>query len=181
MAEPKRPRLFSFSREVELDNLASWVEDPAERDLLIAVIDGFLEVVRTRRLSAEALAPVVAAAGHPSENVRGIGITRLVVLAHYFDEALTALRDLAHHPDEGVRLYACAASANAPPEAVADLVARYLVDPAWEVRKAAANVCTTQRTEALEQLVADRLEHERDARVRVVLALAHRFQLGQRT
>lgn len=177
MAERKRPRLFSFGREVELNNLESWVDDPDERALLVAVIDGFLEVVRTRRLSPESLAPVVAAAGHPSESVRGVGITRLVVLTHYFPEALEAYRELAHHPDPGVRLYACSSLANAPDDP--DLLERFLADPAWEVRKAAANVCTTQRTDALHAIVERRLAVERDARVRVVLALARRFQAGQ--
>lgn len=179
MPERKRPRLFSFGREIELNNLESWVDDPDERALLVAVIDGFLEIVRTRRITLAWLAPVVAAAGHPSENVRGVGITRLVVLAHYFDEALQAYRELAHHPDPQVRLYACSSMANAPDDL--DLLARYLADPAWEVRKAAAHVCTTQRTEALRDLVVARLTSERDARVRVVLELARRFQGGDRT
>jgi HEAT repeat protein len=181
MSERKRPRLFSFGRDIELNNLDSWVEDPSERALLIQVIDAFLEVVRTRKVTPETLAPVVAAAGHPAENVRGVGITRLVVLAHYFPEALDALRDISHHPDDGVRLYACSSLANAPEDALPELLIRYLNDPAWEVRKAAANVCTTQRTGPLDALVRQRLATERDARVKVVLELARRFQAGHRS
>ncbi|MEZ4317543.1 MAG: HEAT repeat domain-containing protein [Myxococcota bacterium] len=175
----KRPRLFSFGRETELANLDAWVEDGAQRALLVEVIDAFIEITRTRKLAIENLAPIVSAAVHPSVNVRAIGVTRLVVLSHYFEEALQAFGGLVGHADPGVRLYACASLANAPEEALPDLLGRFLVDPSWEVRKSAAQVCTSSKSDALLALVEERLLVERDARVRVVLELATRFQRDQ--
>ncbi|MCB9677319.1 MAG: HEAT repeat domain-containing protein [Alphaproteobacteria bacterium] len=180
MSGRKRPRLFSFGRETELANLDSWVEDADQRALLVSVVDAFIEVTRTRKLAPENLAPVLAAAVHPSENVRAIGITRLAVLTHYFPEALAAFGNLVHHSDPGVRLYACASLANAPEEALPDLLRDFLADPSWEVRKSAAQVCATTKAAEILTLVDQRLQRERDARVRVVLELAARFQRDQR-
>lgn len=180
MAGRKRPRLFSFGREIELANLESWVEDPDQRDLLVNVIDAFLEITRTRKLTDATLAPIEMAASHASPSVRAIGVTRLVVLAHYFEPADLAYAGLAQHPDDAVRLYACSSLANAPESLVLQMIGDFLQDPAWEVRKAAAQVCTAFRLAEILTCVQKRLGEERDARVRVVLELALRFQHDQR-
>jgi HEAT repeat protein len=168
--------LFSFGREIELANLDSWVDDPAHRALLVEVVDAFIEVTRTRKLSPERLAPVVAAASHPAESVRALGITRLVVLAHYFDDACAALAGLVQHPDADVRRFAVSSLANAPEQAVVDGLTIASRDADWQIRKAAAQVGTAFRAEPVAALLRGWSAHERDARVRVVLDLAIAFQ-----
>jgi len=79
----KKPRLFSFSREVEIANFEEVVTDPHERRVLEGMVDGFLEICRTQAVSAETLGAVACAARHPSPYVRGVGITRLTVLADF--------------------------------------------------------------------------------------------------
>jgi len=176
----KRPRLFSFGREIELANLDTWVEDADQRALLEAVVDAFIEITRTRKLADDTLAPIVTAASHSIENVRAIGIIRLVVMSHYFPDARTAFTELALHEDQGVRLYACASLGGAPEQLLPEMLHTFLSDTSWEVRKSAGQVCTTMQDDELLALVNHQLTVERDARVRVVLELAKRFQQGVR-
>lgn len=164
-----KPRLFSFGRETELANLAAWVADPDQRDVLVDVVDAFIEVSRTRRVTDETLEPIVRASCHPAETVRALAITRLVVMAHYFEEALQALVQVAGHTNPQVRLFATSSLANAPEAGQDQLLPGLLVDPDWQVRKAAAQVCgSTGRLDALRA----RLPNESDARVRIALELA---------
>ncbi len=179
MSGRKRPRLFSFGREIELANLDTWVDDPDHRALLVKVVDAFIEVTRTRKLSADNLTPIVQASMHPAESVRALGITRLVVLAHYFDDAANALAGLMQHPDADVRRFAVSSLANAPEQAVVDGLTAAADDDDWQVRKAAAQVGTAMRSEAVAGVVSAWVARERDARVRVVLELAEEFQQEQ--
>ena len=176
MGARKRPRLFSFGREIELANLDSWVDDPEHRALLVQVVDAFIGVTRTRKLSPEALEPILEAAAHPAESVRALGITRLVVLAHYFDTACTALAGLLAHVDPAVRRFAVSSLANAPEQAVVDGLTTASSDADWQIRKAAAQVGMAMRSEPVSAVLDAWSARERDARVKVVLDLAREFQ-----
>jgi len=172
----RKPRLFSFSREVEIANFAEVVSAPEDRRALEALIDAFVEICRSHTVTPHTLAAVTQAARHGSEYVRGVGITRLAVLTHYFDEAAADLAQIAQDDDETVRLYACAAMANTPEAIGRPLLERALSDPAWRVRKAAAQAAGAVVWPALLPALTRRLEREGDARVAVVLRLAIAFQ-----
>lgn len=172
----KKPRLFSFSREVEIANFEEVVTDPEERRALVAIVDAFLEICRTQAVTPETLLPIARGCRHPSPYVRGSAITRLTVLTHYFDEALGVLEQAARDEDEEVRLYACAALPNTPDDVAVPLIARALADPSWRVRKAAAVASGAMANAELLPILQERLEVETDARVKVQLGLAADFQ-----
>ena len=172
----RKPRLFSFSREVEIANFDEVVTAPEDRRALEALIDAFIAICHTQTLSPETLMPVARAAQHRSEHVRGVGITRLTVLTHYFDEAATVLERVARDAEESVRLYACAALANTPPPVGIPLIERALEDPSWRVRKAAGQAAGAVAWPELTPILNSRLAREPDARVQGVLQLAVEFQ-----
>ncbi len=172
----RKPRLFSFSREVEIANFEEVVTDPEDRRALEALINAFFAISRTHTLTPETLMPIARAARHPSEYVRGVGITRLTVLTHYFDEAATVLEQVSRDTDESVRLYACSALANTPEPVGLPLIARALEDPSWRVRKAAGQAAGAVAWPALSPVLLSRLAREPAARVRVTLQLALDFQ-----
>lgn len=172
----RKPRLFSFSRDVEIASFAEVVSDPTERALLEVLVDVFIEVCRTHQLADGALDAFARGARHPAPSVRGVALTRLTVLTHYFPEAVELLDALAADPDEELRLFACAAIANAPDAAAVPLIARAFDDPSWRVRKAAAQAAATgSRPELMDHLLRA-IPREADARVRVLLQLALDFQ-----
>ena len=142
MAAARKPRLFSFGRETELANLDAWVEDPEQQQLLVAVVDAFIEVTRTRKLTAENLAPIVVASAHPADTVRALALSRLVVMAHYFDDAHEALVALARNPSPAVRRFVAASLANAPENSRESLLPALRGDPDPTVRDAAEHATT---------------------------------------
>ncbi|MEZ4237993.1 MAG: HEAT repeat domain-containing protein [Myxococcota bacterium] len=172
----RKPRLFSFSREVEIGNFDEVVSDPEERHALEAVIDAFIEICRHQAVTPDTLLPVARGSRHASAYVRGVAITRLTVLTHYFDEAREVLNQVARDGDEEVRLYACAALPNTPDDVGVPLIGRALEDPSWRVRKAAAQAAGALATPALLPILDARLHTEPDARVKVQLQLAADFQ-----
>lgn len=175
-AHRRKPRLFSFSREVEMGLFEETVTDPDDRRALGELIDAFLEICRDQAVSPETLLRVARAARHPSPYVRGVGITRLAVLTHYFDEAVGVMEQVARDENEEVRLYACSALANTPESVAAPLVARAIEDSSWRVRKAAGQAAGAVVSAELIPVLGRRLQKEQDARVRVVLQLAIDFQ-----
>jgi hypothetical protein len=177
-ARRKKPRLFSFSREVEIGNYDELLSEPEERRALEAVVDAFIEICRTQAVSPRTLLPIARGSRHRSAYVRGIAITRLTVLTHYFDEALDVLEQVARDADEEVRLYACAALPNTPDGVGVPLIERALADDSWRVRKAAAQAAGALMAAALGPILEARLAVETDARVRVQLQLAADFQRG---
>lgn len=172
----KKPRLFSFSREVEIANFEDVLTDPEERRALVAIVDAFLDICRTQTVSADTLMPIARGCRHPSTYVRGVAITRLTVLTHYFDEALGVLESVARDEDEEVRLYACAALPNTPDGVAVPLIDRALVDKSWRVRKAAAVAAGAMAVDELLPILERSLSSEGDARVRIQLQLAADFQ-----
>lgn len=176
MRRRKRPRLFSFSRDVELDHFRGVVSDPSDQRLLEAMIDGFIEIGRTHEICDEALAPFVDGARHPLAQLRGLAFTRLSVLTHYFAEACEAFGVLCADPDPEVRRFAASALANTPPAFGTEWLDRLLADPEWTVRKAAAQTAGAVPWPGLAEIVAGHEGAEGDARVRVALSLARAFQ-----
>lgn len=172
----RKPRLFSFSREVEIGNFEEVVSDPEERRALEALVDAFLKICEAQAVTPETLMPVARAARHRSPYVRGMGITRLTVLTHYFPEAVAVLEQIARDADEEVRLYGVAALPNTPEEVAVPLVGRALEDPSWKVRKAAGQAAGALPSAELVPALARQLGRETDARVRVPLELALDFQ-----
>lgn len=166
-----RPRLFSFSREVELGHYDELVRSPEARALLERAVDAFIAICKDRMLPPERLQALVDAAVGPDPNVRMAAMNRLAVLCHYFPAPASALLEIAAHPDPDVRTLCCAAAGNAPPEVTLGVITLLLRDPLWTVRKAAAQLATTVPLPDLSPLVDAAME-ERDARVRVVLQLA---------
>jgi hypothetical protein len=172
----KKPRLFSFSREVEIGNFEDVITDPEDRRALEAVVDAFIEICRSQNVTPETLMPIARGSRHRSAYVRGVAITRLTVLTHYFDEAMGVLEQVARDPDEEVRLYACAAVPNTPDGVAVPLIERALGDESWRVRKAAAQAAGALAAKALLPILLGRLERESDARVKIQLNLAADFQ-----
>lgn len=174
-----RPRLFSFSREIELGHYDEIVRSGEARAALEAVVDAFIEVCGDRRLTPARLRPIADAAGHADLHVRIAAMHRLAVLCHDFEEAVEALAAFPDHPDPDVRLLACASLANVPARVAAPLLARYLQDPVWLIRKSAGQVASAVPMPGLLTTLTSALQQERDARVRVVLQLARGFQEEQ--
>ncbi|MEQ1502989.1 MAG: HEAT repeat domain-containing protein [Myxococcota bacterium] len=175
----KKPRLFSFSREVEVGNFDEVLTDPEERRSLEAVVDAFIEICRTQTVTSDTLMPIARGSRHKSAYVRGVAITRLTVLTHYFDEAMDVLEQVARDPDEEVRLYACAALPNTPDGVAVPLIERALDDASWRVRKAAAQAAGALWAPALLPILDRHLGTEADARVKIPLQLAAEFQRHQ--
>jgi HEAT repeats len=179
-ARRKRPRLFSFSRDVEIASFSEVVTDPEERSLLEAIVDVFIEVCRSHALPPDGLVAFAAGAAHPAPSVRGVALTRLAVLSHYFDDAARLLETVAAAEDEELRLFACAVIPNAPDNVAVPLITRALEDPSWRVRKAAAQASATGHRPELIEVLGQRIGMESDARVRVLLQLALDFQRASR-
>lgn len=136
----RKPRLFSFGRETELANLDAWVDDPEQRRLLVDVVDAFIEISRTRKLKADTLAPIAEASAHPADTVRALALSRLVVMAHYFDDARATLAELAGHPSPDVRRFVASSLVNAPETSRETLLPHLLTDAEAGVRQAAKSV-----------------------------------------
>ncbi|MFT4622788.1 MAG: HEAT repeat protein [Myxococcota bacterium] len=171
-----RPRLFAFPREVELDHVRDIAETPEEQAVLEAMIDAFGSAARTKRLQQADLDALVLGATHSSTSLRGIAVTRLAVLTHYFEPARGALLALARHDDAEIRQFAATAAANSPAELALDMVLLALGDEDWRVRKAAAQVARTVVLPVAPTALETAAAHEPDARVRVALELALRLQ-----
>jgi hypothetical protein len=175
-AHRRKPRLFSFSREVEMALFEETVTDPADRRALGELIDAFLEICREQAVSPATLETVARAARHASPYVRGVGITRLAVLTHYFEAAVGVMDQVTRDESEEVRLYACSALANTPEHVAFPLVAHAIDDTSWRVRKAAAQAAGAIASPDLIPVLTRRLQREQDARVRVALQIAIDFQ-----
>jgi hypothetical protein len=172
----RKPRLFSFSREVELSHFEDAVSRPEDRKALEAVVDAFITICNEQAVSVATLMPIARAARSSSPHVRGVGITRLAVLCHYFEEAQPVMEQVARDPDEDVRLWACSVLANTPERVGGPLIERALDDDSWQVRKAAAQAGSAVVWPTMLPILTRRLGDESDARVRVVLQLAIDFQ-----
>lgn len=168
----RKPRLFSFARDVVLASYDNVPLGPAERSQLEAAVDAFAAICEVHRVAPETLMPIARAARHDSMVLRGFGITKLSVLCHYFDEAHDVMEQLCRDDDVSLRLFATAALANCPSALALPLLERCLVDPEWSVRKAAAQVATTLDWPELHDILAAVLPHEADARVRIVMQMA---------
>jgi HEAT repeat protein len=172
----RKPRLYAFAPEVEL----GWFTDvaPGSPDfaVLAAAVRAFADVCANRELTANQRLALEQAAVHPHPAVRGLGIMRLAVLSHYFPAAGEALTALASHPEEDVRMWAVGALANTPATVAVGALQHGLSDAAWPVRKAAAQVLAALPLPGTLPAIEAALAVERDARVRVVLALAAELQ-----
>jgi HEAT repeat protein len=172
----RKPRLFAFPREVDLAGIDQWATDPEQMRLLTDVIDAFGTVAKTRKLLEHHLRPIERAARYPDDQVRGVAMTRLSVLTHYFDEAIIRFEGLLRDEDSSVRRFAVFTLANTPPRVIYSMLPGALADPDWQVRKAAATIAGALPLPDLGGLFADRLADEQDARVKVVLQMAVRHQ-----
>lgn len=177
MARSKRPRLFAFSREIELSMADGWASPP-ERELLEQMVDAFIEVTRTRQLTPARLRPVVEACRHPSSNVRSLGVARLAVMAHYFEHARLAFEELAGAQEAGVRESACEAVPNAPDDLVFPLLETFLDDEQARVRQAAARVAALHPVDGLVHSLERALAREPDDHTLGLLNRAHTFQMN---
>jgi len=176
MRRRRKPRLFSFPYEVELSHYDGVITDLDERKVLRSVIEAFIEIAHNKRITPSSMAPITAAARHANPQLRGLAILRLTVLCHYFAEAADELSKIASDPDPQTRIFAAPMLANAPHGVAIPLVQQLLEDGDWRVRKAAAQVGTAVRVDALRQVLARRIAREQDARVRVVLQIGLDFQ-----
>ena len=172
----RRPRLFAFPREVELRDLRQWASDPEEVRLWTHVVDSFDEIANTKEISPALLAPFIHASQHPRPTLRGLAMTRLSVLCHYFPEAIEAYAWLTQHPDTDLRKCSVLAMSNAPKPMLLQLLPAALTDREWHVRKAAAQVAGALPLPSLLAFLEARQHVEADARVRVVLQMAVRHQ-----
>lgn len=172
-----KPRLFAFPREVELAPfLHDSSTDPQKLRLLEDVVDTFAAIARTKVIGEELLDPFEQAARHPDPEVRGLGLLRLSVLCHYFPQAADRYARLVRDPDPDIRRFAVTVLANTPASVISGLLPEALSDSDWGVRKAAATIAGALPLPALQPVFRERLDHEADARVRVVLQLAVEHQ-----
>lgn len=179
----RKPRLFSFAREVELSYFPDVGPGTAAWNVLSAAVDAFAAISEDRALTPERGEAILAAATHPNPSVCGLGAGRLAVLAHYFPEVAPVFGELVVHPSLQVRLYATTALANAPSDVARAWIGRALADGEWQVRKAAAQVAATIPLPGILPDLRLARENERDARVRVALQLAedHQARFGAQT
>lgn len=168
-----KPRLFAFSREVELAHLSlDTSTPPAKAALLKDVVETFAHIARNKAVSEELLDPFEEAACYDDAQVRGLGMLRLSVLTHYFPEAGERFAALVTHANVEIRRFAVTVLANTEQSLVASLLPVALADEDWMVRKAAATVAGALPLPQLQPVFERQLFRERDARVRVVLQLA---------
>lgn len=167
--------MFSFSRDVELAHFNEVITEPDDRRRLEAIIDAFITISDDHALTPETLAPFAEGSRTPLPQLRGLAITRLSVLTHYFDEAKALMAELVSDRDPETRLYAVSALANTPAAVGLPLLDRALTDDAWPVRKAAAQAAGAVPWPGLAEMLEPHHAAEGDARVRVVLSLSLRF------
>lgn len=172
----RKPRLFSFAREVELSYFPDVGPGTTAWHALSQAVAAFASVCEDRSLSPDRLERVMAAATHQHPSVCGLGTSRLAVLGHYFPEVGAAFGELMRHPGLQVRLFATTALSNAPAEMAREHLLVALADPEWQVRKAAAQVCSAVPIPGVLPALRTAREVERDARVRIVLQLAEEHQ-----
>ncbi len=168
---PNRPRLFAFSREIEIAAFDGWASVD-ERPVLEAMVDAFLQVARTRKLEPDQLRAVLDACEHPSANVRSLGLSRLAVLAHYFEAARDAFEALGHHGESRIRESVCQALPNAPSSTLHALLPHLLADPEVPICIAAAKLAAAQPSmeEPLERALAAATDPKSRAALQQVLA-----------
>jgi len=136
----RKPRLFAFPREVELAHLQEWSTDPDQVRLVTQVIDAFALIAKTKQVEAGQLVPFLQAARHTDPQVRGLGLTRLSVLCHYFEEARLKYAELTTDPSPDVRSFAVTLLANTPRTLIDALLPAALQDDDESVRAAAGAV-----------------------------------------
>ena len=167
--------MFSFSRDVELAHYDEVISAPEDRRRLESMIDAFITICDAHELTAQTLAPFAEGARYPLAQLRGLAITRLSVLTHYFEPAAALMAELVSDPDPETRLYAVSALANTPAGVGLPLLDRALTDDVWRVRKAAAQAAGAVPWPGLAEMLRPHHAAEGDARVRVVLDLSLRF------
>ena len=168
----KKPRLFSFARDVELSNYDRVPMEFAERRVLEAVVDAFAGICEANAVTSPALAAIARGCEHPHPLLRSAALSRLSVVCHYFHEAHDVMARLCGDADDDLRLQATGALSNCPSGMALPLLDAALRDPSWRVRKAAAQVaCAVPWPELLPHVAAAE-GGEHDARVKVVWALA---------
>ncbi len=172
----RKPRLFSFAREVELSYFPDVGPGTPTWHVLAYAVAAFASVCEDRSLSPDRIARVMAAATHQHPSVCGLGTSRLAVLSHYFPEVSAAFAELMRHASLQVRLFATTALSNAPTDMAREHLRVALADPEWQVRKAAAQVCSAVPLPGVLPALRAAREIERDARVRIVLQLAEEHQ-----
>ncbi len=149
-----------------------WASDPEEIRLWTGIVDTFAAIAKSKQITPDQLQAFTDAAQHAKPTLRGLAMTRLSVLCHYFPEAVDAYKLLIQHPDADLRQFAVLAMANTPPSTVTQLLPAALTDPEWTVRKASAQVAGALPLPSLTAFLEARLQVETDARVRVVLQMA---------
>jgi hypothetical protein len=172
----KKPRLYSFPRDVELGYFPDVPPGSTAWRALAAAVDAFAAICEAKTATPTQVDALTDAARHPHPSVSSLGAGRLAVLAHYHPPAGDALTGLLVDPSEQTRLFAAAALANAPAPLASVGLATAARDPSWTLRKAAAQVCTAIPLPGFGPQLAAWREGERDARVRVVLQQAEDFQ-----
>lgn len=165
----KTPRLFSFPPEVELKTLQGVGLKPGEEEALRAVLLSFFAIARVKVSSLDVLEPIVAGCCHDSLIVRGAALHRLVVLSHYFEEAVQALLKLCSHEDEELRVLALTYAANGPAKLMVSVIAQGIDDRDPTVRTAVVRLGHGLRSRRCQRLLNRQLEVEPDANIRQLI------------
>ena len=172
----RKPRLFSFAREVELSYFPDVVPGTTTWSVLSKAVDAFASICEDRSLLPARVEKLVAAAEHAHPAVCGLGTSRLAVLSHYFPEISENFAELFRNPSMQIRLFATTALSNATTDIARRHLLTALADSDWQIRKAAAQVASAIQLPGFLADLAAAKENERDARVRIVLSLAEELQ-----
>ncbi len=83
----KKPKLFSFSRETEINHVNAMIKDTTKRELLYSMVDSFIEIIEKEKIIKETLDPFIQGLKTNDKYLWGVAGDRLVMLAHHYQEA----------------------------------------------------------------------------------------------
>jgi HEAT repeat protein len=169
----KKPKLFSFSRETEVNHVNAMVKDAEKREILYKMIDSFIEVIEKEQLTERTLSPFIEGLKTNDTFVWGVAGSRLVQLSHQYEIASKELKKLVSDKSANIRFRVIANLVGNPPLSLAkEILQEGLRDKSKKVREKTADVISSLKLTDLQECLKMQLEIEKDDDVKSSIQFA---------
>jgi len=175
LRDKAKPSIFLLEPiEREKDNAKRHTKSPEALEAYSALVEAIYPVVQTRMLQADALDQLEGAFRNCHKTVWETAGNYLVILSHYFDDALNRFRMLACDPKAAIRLRAVQSQfTNTVPEPyLTELLKQALQDSSDQVRSFAASRCGQFKRTDLADLLQQQASSETSKNVHRDLSFA---------
>jgi len=152
----------------EKDNAKQYTKSAEALDAYSTLVDAIYPVVQTRMLQPDTLDQLEAAFRNSHKIVWETAGNYLVILSHYFDDAMSRFRNLASDAKAAIRLRAVQSQfTNTVPEPyLTELLKQGLEDSSEQVRSFAASRCGQFKRKDLADLIERQASSETSQNVR---------------